>query len=188
MSRIWTRIFGGVAIAEGNFIEIDNFEEPARNGLDMLALGSLGSEFVGGDEDVAVSGDATGDFKLRNWIPHDFDNTSGQWTGTAATLVARYEYLVRVSNGAITVTPKVWYAATFAALLSAPVAATLSGEAACSATDEDYSGTDQFQLVDVTIPSGAKWWAAGFTIGGTPAAGYQVWARARRRIYIQSTP
>jgi hypothetical protein len=187
MSRIWTRIFGGATIVEGNFIEIDNFEEPARNGLDMLALGVLQANVYAGGSDLAgIPADATGDVKLLEWKPLYFDNTSGQWTGTAATLVAQYRYRIRVSNGAMTFTPKIWYAASESLLQSAPVSATLSGQAACSATDADYLGTNQLQTVSFTIPSGAKYWAAGGTIGGTP--GGHVFASALRDIFIQTSP
>jgi hypothetical protein len=188
MSRVWTRIFGGVAIVEGNFIEIANFEEPARNGLDMLALLGECNVDAGGSESIGIDASATGDKKLLDWKGLYFDNASGQWTGTPATLVAQYRFRCRVSNAGITITPKLWYAATEAALISAPVAATISGEAACSATNSDYSGTDQIQTVSFTIPSGAKFWAAGFTIAGAVAAGYQAWASAVRDIYIASTP
>lgn len=186
---VWTRIFAGVAIVENDPIEIDNFLEPARIGLDLLANGDLGCNvFAGGSETESVDASASGDVKLFHFVPLVFNNTGARWTGTAATLVARYRYLVRVSNAAITVTPKLWYAADFATLISAPTVATISGEAACSATASDYSGTDQSQTVTFTIPSGSKVWAAGITIGGTPAAGYRAWARAWRDIFISSTP
>ena len=189
MSRIWTRIFAGVAIVEGNPVEISNYLEPDRNDVDMLALGDLAINVdAGGTEQVGIDASATGDVKLLDWKALYFGNASAQWTGTAATLVAQYRYRIRVSNGAISFTPKIWYAATETLLDSAPVAATISGEAACSATDADYSGTDQLQTVSFTIPSGAKYWAAGGTIAGSVAAGYQVWARALRDIYISTAP
>src|SRR6185503_17598330 len=162
MSRIWTRIFGGVTIVEGNFIEIDNFEEPARNGLDMAGLAALQTNvYAGGSELQGLDASASGDVRLLDWQPLYFDNTSNQWTGTAATLVAQYRYRIRVSNVAVSFTPKIWYAASESLLQSAPVAAPISGEAACAATDDDYLGTDQLQTVSFTIPSGAKYWAAG---------------------------
>jgi hypothetical protein len=189
MSRIWTRIFAGVTIVEGNTVEIDNYLEPDRNDVDMLALAALQTNvFAGGSELVGLDASATGDVKLLEWQPLYFDNASAQWTGTAATLVAQYRYRIRVSNAAITFTPKIWYASTEAGLISAPIAATISGEAACSATDADYSGANQLQTVAFTIPTGAKYWAAGGTIAGSVAAGYQVWARALRDIYVSTAP
>jgi hypothetical protein len=163
-------------LADGNRV-LDCIDKFASAALQM-------NVYAGGSELVGIDASATGDVKLLEWQPLYFDNTSGQWSGTAATFVAQYRYRIRVSNVAISFTPKIWYASTEAALMSAPVAATISGEAACAATDADYLGADQLQTVSFTIPSGAKYWAAGGTIGGTPGAGYQVFARALRDILI----
>lgn len=187
MSRLWKRIYAGVAIVAGNPIEITNFLEPARNGQDMLALGSLARCVdAGGSEIIGIDASATGDQYLIGRKPLYFDNASAQWSGTPATFVFQYGFLLRVSSGAITLTPKLWYASTLAALFTAPSVATISGASACSATNEDYSGANQIQTVSATVPSGANWWLAGVTIGGTPAAGYQGFAEAWRDAFISS--
>jgi hypothetical protein len=189
MSRVWTRIFGGVAIVEGNFIEIANFEEPARNGLDMLANVLECNVDAGGfDDTIGIDASATGDVTLKNAKALYFDNTSSQWTGSAATKVARYRYRIRNSRAGMEFTPKLWYAATEAALETAPVPAAISGEEVCSATDADYSGDGQLQTVSFTIPAGAKFWKAGGTIGGSPTSGDQVFASALRDIFISTMP
>lgn len=186
---VWASIFDGVAIVAGDKIKITNFLQRARVGLDLMANADLGCNVpAGGSETEGIDASATGDHKLYHYVPLVFNNTSDRWTGTASTLVARYRFYVRVSNSGISITPKIWYAADDATLISGPTVATISGQAACTATAADYSGTNQIQTVDVTIPTGSKVWAAGFTIGGTPAAGYQVWARAWRDIFISSTP
>jgi len=181
----YEQVNGGTAFVTLERFTLDDANR-IRDSIDKLAAAALAQNVcAGGDENAGIPADATGDVKLYNWVPLFFDNTSSQWSGTAATLIAQFRYFVRVSNSAITFTPKVWYAATMAALISAPVAATISGEAACAATASDYSGTDQIQTVTVTLPAGAKYWAAGGTVGGSVAAGYQVWARAWRDIYVQ---
>lgn len=189
MTSLWRRILGGSAWVEGQFVEIDNFLEPVRINFDLIGKGVVQRNvWAGGDEIMGIPGDTAGDVKLYHWMPLFFDNTSDQFgfSNSPAVSVAVYTYFVRVSNAALTFTPKIWYAVDEETLITGPTVATISGQTACSATNADYSGTDQIQKVTVTMPSAARYWAAGGTIGGVPSAGYQAWARASRDIYISS--
>lgn len=187
MTSLWRSILAGIAWVEGQPVEIDNFLEPARINFDLLANCDIQKNVpAGGDEFVGIDATASGDKRLVNFHPLWFNNTSARWSGTAGTLIARFRFHLRVSDPAINITPIVWYADDEETLLSSPSVAAITGEVACSATDADLSGSDQIQSVDITIPSGEKVWMAGVTIGGTPAAGLQVWARAWRDIYIAS--
>jgi hypothetical protein len=179
------RVNFGVAFVDNERFTLDDGNR-VLDCVDKFALASLQTNVNAGGFDSleGIDASATGDVKLREWKALYFDNTGAQWTGTSATFVAQYRYRIRVSNVAFSFTPKIWYASTEAGLISAPIAATISGAVACSATNDDYSGSNQLQTVSFTIPSGAKYWAAGGTIGGTPGAGYQAFVSALRDILI----
>lgn len=182
----YARLNGGVDWSSGEDFFLDDANR-IRDSLDKLALATLQRNiFAGGSSLTGIDASASGDVDLLDWAPLEIDNTSAQFSGfsdsNGAVLVARFRFLVRVSNGAITVTPKLRYGSTITTITTA---ATISGDAACSATDEDYSGTDQYQTVTVTLPSGKKLWKPQLTIGGVPAAGYQVWGRAWLDLFVQ---
>ena len=191
MSRQFKRWTGGGAggnIQIGDPIEMDTFLQPAKDNFDLLALGTYGSNLLaGGDLVTGLDASASGDVDLLNWTPFVINNTSAQFStfsdANGATFVVQIRYLLRVSNAAITVTPKVRYGAN---ITSITTAATVSGTAACSATNTDFSGANQYQTVTVTLPSGVNLFKPQVTIGGTPATGYQVWARAWWDIYVSS--
>lgn len=157
-----------------------------KDTIDLLLASSLPSNlFVGGSENLGVPATATGDKTLYEFVPWMADNRSNRLTGftdaNGATLVVQVRFLLRVSNAAISITPKIWYGSTMDAITTA---ATYSGAAACSATNSDYSGTNQIQTVALTLPNGLKYFKAGFTIAGTPAADYQAFARAYYDAYV----
>lgn len=191
MSRVIKRIAGsgsGGAFASGDLFKLTPHVQPLKDDLDLLMLGVLGRNmFCGGSDSIGIPAESTGDVNLEGWIPISIDNTSGQLTSfsdaNGATLVVRMRFLVRVSNAGITVTPKIVYGTTIAGLSSV---ATISGQAACNATSDLYTGTNQYQTVLVTLPSGAYLLKPLLTIGGTPASGYQVWGKATYDCFIQS--
>ncbi len=193
MSRALKRLHGsgsGGAWVDGDKFKLTPHYVPLRDTLDLL-LGAVlqRNVFMGGDEVTGIVAEATGDVSLLHWLPILVDNTSSQLSGftdsppsgSAASFVAQVRFMVRVSNGGISVTPKVFYGSSMGSITSV---ATISGAAACSATASDYSGTNQIQTVAVTLPAGAKYLRAALTVGGTPASGYQVWGRALADVYV----
>lgn len=159
---------------------------PLRDLTDLLATGAVQRNlFVGGSELVGIPAEATGDVTLYDFVPWSVDNTSAQISGfsttNGGTLVVQVRFMVRVSNAAINVTPKILYGSSMASIATT---ATISGAAACAATDSDYSGTNQIQTVTLTLPSGVKYFKPRLTVAGTPAAGYQVWGRAYYDAYV----
>lgn len=147
----------------------------------MAASGAFArNQYVGGDWNAGVDASSAGDVDVLRAVPFVIDNTSSYLSGSSG-LVVQIRYYVRVSNAGITVTPKIVYGT---ALTNLTNAATISGQAACSATNSDYSGTDQIQTVAFTLPAGVKMFKPRFTIGGTPAAGYQAWVFTVLDCYI----
>lgn len=178
------------AWVDGDYFKMTEHFIPLRDDLDLLMAGSIGrrDQYIGGSEIIGIAAEATGDVSLIDWVPFQTDNLTDQLSGFTdahgSTLLARARFFVRVSNAAINVTPKLFYSTSASAVAAGGTAATLSGAAACSATTSDYSGTNQIQEVTVTLPTGLKFWRAALTIAGTPAAGYQVWARAYFDLFV----
>lgn len=162
--------------------------DPIKNDLDLWMTGAIQRNvLVAGDDQNGLDASASGDLLLaRSYPPIEIDNTASQLSGftdgAGAVFAARFRFALRVSNAAISITPKLKYGTTIGGITNV---ATISGEAACSATADDYTGTDQIQDVLVTLPSGLKLWKALITVGGTPAAGYQAWASVRFCGYVQ---
>jgi hypothetical protein len=159
---------------------------PLRDLTDLLATGAVQRNlFVGGSENIGIPAEATGDVTLYGFAPWSVDNTSSQISGfvntNGGTLVVQVRFLVRVSNAAINVTPKIFYGSTMGSITTA---ATVSGTAACAATASDYSGTNQIQTVTLTLPAGLKYFKPALTIAGATAVGYQVWGRAYYDAYV----
>jgi hypothetical protein len=189
MSRTYARLVG--AGAAGVFIDPDHWYahhcEQTRDDLDINALYLQRNCFVGSNL-IGIPAEATGDVRLYDTYPAiDLDNSNSQLSGftdaNGATLIARVRYAIRVSNAAINITPKIKYGATETTVTTV---ASITGEAACSATSDAYSGANQNQVVLFTIPAGVKFFAPFVTIAGTPAVGYEVWARASVEVFIQS--
>lgn len=150
---------------------------PLNEDLKMLAAGSfMRNVFMGGSLSAGMKAEATGDIILPDWRPIQVPNTSNRISGSPSVVV-RARCMVRVSNAAISATPKI-YNVTDAA------AATISGQLGCSATLDDYSGVNQQQTVLITLPSGLKAFQPRITVGGTPAGGYQVWALFQFDCYV----
>lgn len=190
MSRILSRLTGGGAggiMADGDYLTLVRGTAMKSN-FDLLELGCLGRNVLaGGDLVTGIDASATGDVDLLNWTPLLLDNSASQFSGftdaNSATLVIQFRFLLRVSNAAITITPKVRYGSTITTITTV---ATLATPAACSATASDFSGSNQYQTVTMTLPSGVQLYKPQITIAGTVAAGYQAWARAWFDMFVQS--
>lgn len=191
MSRVIKRIAGGGtggAFVDGDLFKLTPHVQPLKDDLDILMLGVLGRNmFCGGSDTVGVPAIATGDVNLESWIPISVDNTANQLTSfsdsNGAALIVRMRFLVRVSNAGISVTPKIVYGSTITTITSV---ATISGQTACNATNDDYTGTDQYQTVLITLPTGVNLFKPLLTISGTPVSTYQVWGKAVYDCYISS--
>lgn len=191
MSRTLARIGGsgaGGLFAAGDLFTLTSDGNPLKVDLDMLMLGSLQQNIpVGGSRETGFEVSADGDIDIPECFPVSIDNSNDQFGGftdaNGAILVARFRFLVRVSDVAISATPKLRYGASFGTITSV---GTISGEAACSAIDDDYSGTNQYQEVDVTLPTGIKLWKPQLTISGTGALPYTVWAKVVYDLFVQS--
>jgi len=159
---------------------------PLKTLTDLLALGVFQRNiWVGGGQNEGYSGEVTGTFDVEPWIPFGIDNRNTSQISTflntnGGTLVCQWRFLVRVSNAAINVTPVIYN-------ISATANATISGQAACSATSDAYSGTDQQQTIVLTIPSNAlNFFRPKITLAGTVAAGYQYWVTAVADLFIET--
>lgn len=106
-------------------------------------------------------------------IEFEVDNTSSFVMGSTGVLVP-ITVLVRVENAAVAVTPRI-YNVTMAA------EATTTGGAACNATAEDYSGTDQRQTLLLTLQTGVNTYKLQFTSTGSAS---QFWGQGWRSLYI----
>lgn len=187
MSRVLKRLAGSGtagAFASGDKFKLTTGFVPLKDDLDVLLLAALQRNvFAGGGHGVEIDASAAGTFDLPGWLPIEVDNSSNQLTGftdaNGATLVVQFRFLVWVSNAAITVTPKVYD-------ITAAAAATTSGAAACSATSEDYSGTDQQQTLALTLPNAKHKFRPQLVVGGTPAAGYRARGLCLFDCYVSS--
>jgi len=157
--------------------------------IDKTSLGCfVRGHRLGGTDMVGIDVNADGDVDLYEWDPYPIDNTSGHFSSfsdaNGASLIFRVRFRIRVSDAAISATPKIRYGTTTG---GATTVATLSGAAACSAVDADYSGTNQQQTVSVTLPSGVNFFKAQLTIASTGGNPYTVWGKALLDFYIQNT-
>jgi hypothetical protein len=190
MSRVFDL---AVDIGYGAKVHHTEYLRPITRGQAMLATGSFVRGLLVGRG--TFTADATGDISLARalkvFAPIPFDNRSAQFSGfvdsndNGATRICRFTYLIRVSNAAITFTPKVLNGSTIPTISTDTA---IAGEAACAATDEDYSGTDQIQPIDLTMPSAFKWYLPIGTIGGIPVAGMDVDVTVLFDHYIETAP
>lgn len=186
MSRVLKRILGqGVS---GAWLDPDTFDlptgyQPLKDNLELLMLGALQRNVYAGGGVTEIDASATGTFDLPGWLPIEVDNTNNQLSGFtdpySAVLTVRYRFLLWVSDATINITPKI-YDITAAAL------ATQSGAVACSATSQDYSGTNQQQTVVLTLPNASHSFKPQVTIAGTVTAGFTVRGIALYDCFISS--
>lgn len=194
MSRKVARMDPSMMV-EGSKLKVIPHWRPLKETLDIVLLNSLfRGKYMGGSrigEGLTINADA--DYDLPGWEPVPLDNLNAQLSSftdaNGATLVAQARYLVRVSDAAISATPKLRYGAAFSDIVTegTGTAPALSGAVACSATAADYSGTNSYQTVTITLPSGVKLWKPQVTIAGTGGNPYTVWALALLDLYVQST-
>ena len=193
MSRTMKRIDPSIKVA-GTYVEAIPHWTPLKDSLDILLLSTFfRGKFLGGSTLIGLAVEADGDYDLPGWeaVPHDNLNAqlSGFTDANGATRVFQARYWLRVSDVAISATPKLRYGAAFGdiAVEGTGTAATISGAVACAATSADFSGTNQYQTVSITEPSGVKLWKPQVTVAGTGGNPYTVWVRAVLDSYIQST-
>lgn len=178
MSRVLRRLTGsgaggafvaGTAAPPADRILESNFITPTKDNHDLWLSGVIGSDkFAGGDMDLEIDASVAGTYDLRPQLPMRVDNRLNQISDfvdtNGATLVVQFRFFVWASAATITVTPAVYD-------ITAAAAASISGQAACSASSEDFSGTNQQQSVALSLPNAVHYFKCQITIGGTPALG-----------------
>lgn len=134
-----------------------------RNDLNMAAAGSFGASVpVGGSLIDGLVG--TSALDALNAIDFTIDNTSGYLTSSTG-FSAALTIWCRVESSGVSFTPRL-YNVTDAAVV------TTTGAVACTATNADYSGTNQKQTFTFAPASGVK----VYRIQGTPTSSTgQVW-------------
>jgi hypothetical protein len=162
---------GGGAFQAGDAWEAAEANE-LRGDFDLLVSGDTGrNRFLGGADAVGIRGSAVVD--LIDAVPFTVDNASTQWSGSSGITVQVVVYL-RVADASVSVTPRVYN-------LTSAAVATTTGSAACSATNRDWSGTNQKQTLVLTLASGVN----TYVVQATPsAATYPVFAKAWLHLYI----
>lgn len=193
MSRVVKRMDPSMLVEDAKLKIIPHWR-PLKETLDIVLLNTLfRGKYMGGSKSEGLVINADGDYDLPGWVPIPLDNLNAQLSSftdaNGATLVAQARSLVRVSDGAITATPKFRYGAAFSDIVAAGsgTVATISGAAACSATAEDFSGTNSYQTSTITLPSGVKLWKPQVTIAGTGGNPYTVWIISLLDVFFQST-
>lgn len=162
------------------------FYDPLKDVTDLLALGVIQrNTYAGGGQGLPLSAEATGSVDLIPWIPIGIDNRntsqiSSFLTTNGGTLKVQFRFLVRVSDASINVTPRIFN-------ITSNGAATISGAAACSATSDAYSGTNQQQTIALTLPSNVlNYFKPQITIAGSVAEGLKVWATAVFDLFVET--
>lgn len=173
----YTKLNGSSAFALDQPLGYQDANEARENDRLFAFAGFSRNQYMGGSTATSIPGDTAGDFDLPHLsIPFVLDNSSSQISG-ASGVVIQVRFFVRVSNAAITVTPRIYN-------ITAAGVATTTGQAACSATNSDYSGTNQQQTLALTLATASNAYKAQLTIGGTPAGGYEVWGYAIFDCYV----
>lgn len=143
-----------------------------RQALYLFAAGTFHRSVpIGGSKSRGLM--FSGTIDALDAVEFEVDNTSN---GVSASdgLVVPVTVHLRVENAALAVTPRI-YNVTQAAV------ATTTGGAACAATAEDYSGTDQRQTLLLTLQTGVNVYKLQFT---ATSASYQFWGQGWRSLYI----
>lgn len=106
-------------------------------------------------------------------VEFEIDNSSNA-VSTSDGVTVPITVLVRVESASIAVTPRIYN-------ITQAASATVSGAAACNATAEDYSGTDQRQTLLLTLQTGINRYKLQFTATDST---YQFWGQGWRSLYI----
>lgn len=135
-----------------------------RNNFILLARGIIGrDQYWGGDDTVGIISDEVFD-ALNQGSGFEIDNTNNQLSGSSGA-VTQVRCRLRVGNSSISITPSVYN-------VTDAVTVTSTGGAACSATNTDFSGSNQEQTLAFTPASGKK----RYRLQGTPSAStYPSW-------------
>lgn len=143
-----------------------------RQALYMASNGAFGRSIpIGGSRTIGQR--VLGVIDALDAIEFTVDNSSSYVSGSSG-LTVPIGVLVRVENAALSVTPRIYNKTTSAV-------ATTSGGAACAATAEDYSGTDQRQTLLLTLQAGVNVYKLQFTAS---TRSYQFWGQGWRSLYI----
>lgn len=138
--------------------------DPMKNTLDLLMLGVISRNQYWGGDDVTPIFSASVVDAIGQGDGFEIDNTNSQISGSASIIV-QVRLRIRVGNVGVSVTPQVYNVTTSAV-------ATTSGAAACAATNEDFSGTNQQQTLALTLAAGINKYKVRFT---PTNAIYPVW-------------
>lgn len=142
-----------------------------RQALYLFAAGTFHRSVpIGGSRSKGLR--YTGAIDAIDAVEFTIDNTSNGVSGSLG-VIAAVAVLVRVENAALAVTPRLYN-------LTLGEVATVTGAAACTATAEDYSGTNQRQILLVTLPTGVHVYKLQFVSTG---AAYQFWGQGWRGLY-----
>lgn len=106
-------------------------------------------------------------------VEFEVDNSSS-FVAASTGLLVPITVLVRTENAAVAVTPRIYN-------ITMGAEATSVGGAACNATAEDYSGTDQRQTLLLTLQTGVNSYKLQFTSTGPS---YQFWGIGWRSLYV----
>ena len=172
----------GTAAPPADRILESNFVTPTKDNHDLWLGGVIGSDkFAGGSMDLDLDASVAGTYDLSPWLPMRVDNRGNQISSfvdtNGATLVVQFRFFVWASTTTITVTPAVYD-------ITAAGAASISGQVACTAGADDYSGANQQQTVALSLPNAQDYFKCQITIGGTPAQGHRARGLALFDCYI----
>lgn len=143
-----------------------------RHALNMAAAGVFARAIpIGGSKSRGLMAGAVID--AIDAVDFEIDNTSSYVSGSGSLTVPITVH-VRVESASLSVTPSIYNVTTAAN-------ATVSGAAACTATNEDYSGTNQKQTLLLSLATGVNVYRLRFT---PTSASYQFWGMGWRGLYV----
>lgn len=143
-----------------------------RQALYMSAAGTFHRSVpIGGSKTRGLI--ATGVIDAIDAVEFEIDNSSNAVSASSDITVPIVVH-VRVEHTAVAVTPRIYN-------ITQDAVAVTTGEAACNATAEDYSGTDQQQTLLLTLQTGVNVYKLQFTSSGSE---YQFWGQGWRSLYL----
>lgn len=190
MARILSRLTGsgtggewvpGTVSPPADRAKESNFMTPVKYNLELLTAGIIGMNRPAGGSEVELGGSVAGTYDLRPMMTIGVDNRNNQISGfsdsNGAIIVVQFRFYLWVSNSAITLTPAVYNTSTAAA-------ATIGTVSACSASSDDFTGSNQMQTVALTLYNGFSYYKPQVVLAGTPAPGYRFKAYAQFDAYV----
>jgi hypothetical protein len=170
------RLFSTITDTTNAYFKKTTHVTPLKYAIELAALGVFGrNQYMGGSaEGWSLDLTSAGDLDLQPVsLRFLVDNTNSQITNSASVVV-RVRYYLRVSSAVVSLTPKILKSTDD----SSYSAATISGQAACTGTATNFSGTNQKQTVLLTLDAGLRYYRPQVTVGGAPATGLEGWAYA----------